>query len=456
MAVCLSCGKECETVLCGDCAGLGSAELEALCLKIIAYQPQSGENPMWEEIISGLENPWNFRNTAFALASNLPSPRREYIQIMSLTGNAYNVPKASRRWFFSVYDAIINDPGLAPDEASRLHAIAVKAGWQGYEYERAEAAAKALKASTAAPWEAYRNLAEYYSTTRRYGAAEEVIARTFARFGEDAAAAEALQNARKYNEKQKEKARTGKQEYMPNDKSGETPEETRRKYVAFLESLGIRVEERKKVPTPIPRGEYPAPMELREPEFDSFVAFDLETTGYDRVRDSVIEFGGVKVVNGEIVGEFQELAKPFERKISPEIEAITGITASDVENARPMWEVFRSFMEFAGDEVLLGYNCMSFDSQFMVRAGRYANLVISNRYFDLMHYTAHFQEHLGIGSKAPDLEDLAERFGIENPHAHRALSDAVTTAKVFLALRKLEPTEDDKSPEDPLADLDNW
>ena len=412
---------------------------------------------MWEEIISGLENPRNFKNAAFALASDLPSPRREYIRALSLSGCYYNVPKGSRGWFFSVYDAIKNDPGISPGEAAWLHAIAVKAGWQGYEYERAEAAAEALEASTEAPWQAYLNLAEYYSKTRRYGAAEEVIARALAHFGDDAEAAEAFQDARAYNETQKEKARTGKQEYMPVDKNAEAMEETKRKYVAFIEDLGIRVESRKKVPTPIPRGEYPAPMELREPEFDSFVAFDLETTGFDRVRDSIIEFGGVKVVNGEIVGEFQELAKPFDRKISPKIEALTGIAAADAENARPMWEVFRSFMEFAGDEVLLGYNCMNFDSQFMVRAGRYANLVISNRYFDLMHYVVNFRERLGFLSRTPNLERLAERLGIENPRAHRALADAITTAKAFLALRELDSAEgDDESPEDPLDDLDNW
>ena len=45
---------------------------------------------------------------------------------------------------------------------------------------------------------------------------------------------------------------------------------------------------------------------------------------------------------------------------------------------------------------------------------------------------------------------------IENPQAHRALADAITTAKVFLRLKELNGQDQPASIDDLLGDLDNW
>ena len=92
-------------------------------------------------------------------------------------------------------------------------------------------------------------------------------------------------------------------------------------------------------------------------------------------------------------------------------------------------------MKFVGDSVLVGFNCMSFDSKFMVRAGRYSNIFIENRYFDVIHYVNQFKDKFGIESKSISLNKLAAKLGIENPRAHRAYADALTTAGIFLKLK---------------------
>ena len=102
-----------------------------------------------------------------------------------------------------------------------------------------------------------------------------------------------------------------------------------------------------------------------------------------------------------------------------------------------MWEVFPDFMDFAGDNILLGYNCNAFDSRFMTRAGRYSHIEIRNPYFDVMRYARRFKRELDIESKGMTLTAVSETLGITNPEAHRALADAITTAKVFLKLRNL-------------------
>ena len=154
---------------------------------------------------------------------------------------------------------------------------------------------------------------------------------------------------------------------------------------------------------------------------------------------------------------FQELVKPLaHKKVSPEITELTGITNEAVYDARPIWEVLPDFMKFVGDAVLLGFNCVVFDSRFMVRAGRYSNLIIENKYFDVMRYADRFKDEVGFDSQKVSLGELAEALNIENPHAHRALADAITTAKIFLKFKSMESGEENIAAEDLLSDLDDW
>ena len=144
------------------------------------------------------------------------------------------------------------------------------------------------------------------------------------------------------------------------------------------------------------------------------------------------------------------------KKVSTEITGLTGITNEEAYAARPIWEVLPDFMKFAGDAVLVGFNCMTFDSRFMVRAGRYSNWIIKNKYFDVMRYVDQFKEQLGIDARKVSLGELSEKLEIENPRAHRALADAITTARVFLKLKEMNAGDSNASVEDLLSDLDEW
>ena len=113
-------------------------------------------------------------------------------------------------------------------------------------------------------------------------------------------------------------------------------------------------------------------------------------------------------------------------------------------------------MKFVGDNVLVGFNNVKFDSRFLVRAGRYSHLVMENPQFDVMKYTEKFRSELGISDKRISLTSLADRLGIDNSIAHRALADAIMTAKIYLKLRGMDKQQKDIKIDDLLSDLDNW
>lgn len=122
-----------------------------------------------------------------------------------------------------------------------------------------------------------------------------------------------------------------------------------------------------------------------------------------------------------------------------------------------MWEVTPDFLKFVGDSILVGYNCIAFDGKFLIRAGRYSNIIIKNMYFDVMRYSDNFKDQLGIDrSKKCSLEKLAKALEIENPKAHRALADAITTAKVFLKLKEMDTESDRISLDDMLSAFDEF
>lgn len=455
---CLICGIENNTCLCESCRAV--TDIEKLCMDVISYVPGSGVNPVWESICEELEKPCHFRNIAFALSAGLPTPKMEYIRALSLTGDSANIQKNSRQWFYEVYASVRNDPMLSLLEKHRLDGIALGAYYMDYEYEAAEKIAQELSAAQEVPYQAACNMGEFYTTTRRYDLAERVLRYALSRFADDETASAWLINSANNTENRHKKAAAGKQEYLPSP--NENRDEARQKYITFLASIGIEATLPKPSlkATKIPKDQYPAPVEIREADFDSFVAFDLETTGFSDI-DSIIEIGAIRVVGG-VVQEtaeftFQELVYPMDHKrVKPEITALTGITDAEVRKARPINEVLPDFMRFVGDDILLGFNCMSFDSRFMTRAGRYTNIIITNPYFDVMHYASAFKDKLGLSSKKVSLGGLSQVLDIENPRAHRALADAVTTARVFLKLKEYDTAPESVSVNDLLSDLDEW
>lgn len=177
-----------------------------------------------------------------------------------------------------------------------------------------------------------------------------------------------------------------------------------------------------------------------KPQFRSFVAFDLETTGVNHLRDSITEIAAIRVVDGKIIETkeytFQELVHPYEQRIPRRVEQITGITNEMVADCREVWEVFTDFAKWVKNDILIGYNCMSFDCKFLVHASELSNTTMTNEFFDVLYYARQMKHKINAANNT--LTAVSSSLDIVNPQAHRALADAITTAKVYLKLLDLE------------------
>lgn len=174
---------------------------------------------------------------------------------------------------------------------------------------------------------------------------------------------------------------------------------------------------------------------------ETYVVFDLETTGFSPVEDRIIEIGAVKIKNGEIVDRFAEFVNP-ERPIPFRIEELTGISDSMVEDAETIEKVLPRFMEFAEGSIMVGHN-VEFDMSFIEENCRRQDIPCDFTSVDTVGMARFMVE----GLARYKLNNVAKALNIPLEHHHRAVDDAETTALIFQKLCAM-------AAEDGMDDLD--
>lgn len=159
---------------------------------------------------------------------------------------------------------------------------------------------------------------------------------------------------------------------------------------------------------------------------DTYVVFDIETTGFSSIRDRIIEIGAVKVTGGKIVDKFSTFVNP-ERPIPFEITNLTGITDEMVMSYPNIEVILPQFLEFVGDSVLAAHNA-GFDVGFIEQNCR--NLGLDDR-FAYLDTVALARVLLPALSKYK-LNVVAKALNISLENHHRAVDDAGATAEIFV------------------------
>lgn len=162
-----------------------------------------------------------------------------------------------------------------------------------------------------------------------------------------------------------------------------------------------------------------------------YTVVDLETTGLSPARDSIIEFAAVKIRDGLVVDQYSTLINP-ETSICREVTMLSGITDEMLQDAPLIEAVLPECIQFIGLDIIVGHN-ISFDLSFLQPAAHALGLPLDNDYVDTLQLSRRL---------CPELENhklctLQQHFGVENPEAHRALSDCLCTHDCYQKLREL-------------------
>lgn len=159
------------------------------------------------------------------------------------------------------------------------------------------------------------------------------------------------------------------------------------------------------------------------------VVLDTETTGMSPAQGhALVEVAAVTLVDGAIAERWSSLVSPG-RTIPPDASAVHGITDAMVADAPRPEAVGRELRARCGDDVVALHNS-PFDLPFLVALFAAAGAPpLWNPVLDTLGLARGF-----AGEGANSLQALRQRLGLPAETAHRALGDAVTTARVLLAL----------------------
>lgn len=165
---------------------------------------------------------------------------------------------------------------------------------------------------------------------------------------------------------------------------------------------------------------------------NNYVVVDLETTGLDPYKGcEIIEIGITEITQNAIIKNYSRLIKP--KSYIPEfITEITGITNQMVMNEKSIEEVLPNFRDYIGNKTIIAHNA-KFDLKFLNYYLERQNLEPITNFICTLELLKKNKNYKGKNKK---LETACAYYNIINEQAHRAASDTLATAKLFLKLKE--------------------
>ena len=155
-----------------------------------------------------------------------------------------------------------------------------------------------------------------------------------------------------------------------------------------------------------------------------YIALDIETTGLRPESDAIIEVGAVKFQDDRVLDTFSSLVNP-QRAVPRKIQALTGISAAELDRAPSALSVLPKLNTFIKDYPVIGHN-VGFDLNFLQRQG----IGAINQPIDTFEMASLILPKMA----SYNLEQLTKALGLSSPAYHRALADASLAKDLYLAL----------------------
>ncbi|MEE6643572.1 PolC-type DNA polymerase III, partial [Limosilactobacillus pontis] len=164
---------------------------------------------------------------------------------------------------------------------------------------------------------------------------------------------------------------------------------------------------------------------------NTYVIFDVETTGLSAIYDKVIELSAVKMKDGNVLERFDEFIDPG-FPLSEQTTQLTSITDEMVHGSKSEEEVFKMFKDFCDGCIIAGHN-VSFDMGFMNTGYRRHGMEeITEPVIDTLPLARFLYPNL----RGYRLNTLSKKFKVALEHHHRANYDAEATGHLLYKFLK--------------------
>ena len=210
-------------------------------------------------------------------------------------------------------------------------------------------------------------------------------------------------------------------------------EERRRAVAMFYDEKGIKYPRIENRPEKIKESEFAAIKECFDDDFADYCTFWCADTFSLSAAKGIYQVAAVKVRNGVITEEFQELIRPWDGVADRKDAAKkAGVELSVIESAEDVDLVIPKFFAFVGDDVLITTGALGNQAKLISRAARYAGMrEIKNEFYDLLDLAADTSSEFDLANNTR--EYLLTHFSIAEGKS--ALEKAQINKQLFDALK---------------------
>jgi DNA polymerase-3 subunit epsilon len=166
-----------------------------------------------------------------------------------------------------------------------------------------------------------------------------------------------------------------------------------------------------------------------------FAVVDIETTGSHHSNDCITEIGIVITDGYQILDSYETLINPKE-KIGWYVSKLTGITDQMVATAPEFHEVAERIENMLKDRIFVAHN-VNFDYNIVKASLEKCGAKIPTKRLCSLRLS----RTILPGYQSYGLGNITKALGISLENAHRAMGDALATAKLFHLLYKEDETE---------------
>lgn len=176
-------------------------------------------------------------------------------------------------------------------------------------------------------------------------------------------------------------------------------------------------------------------VDLAQPFEDSrYVVVDVETSGLDLNKDSLIAIGAIAVNRGRIdLADGLEIVLQQDKVSGKDNILIHGIGGEAQRAGVPPADALLTFLEYLGKDPLVAFHVVFDNTMISKTIRKHLGFRFSHPWADLAFVAPELSPDANRQIRA--LDDWMRFYNIGNYARHSALADALSTAELLLALR---------------------